>query len=82
MASFLGILPLIGADLCAKIPLHPTHNIFRVEIYTMYKKFVFMALADEIIKELIFYPYMNNYIHVFNVSRKAILYQKQRAISC
>jgi hypothetical protein len=49
----------------------------------MYKKFVFMASADEIIQELVFSPYMNNYEHipVFSVSRKAILYQKQRAIS-
>jgi len=48
----------------------------------MYKKFVFMDPAGEIIKELNFSLCMSNYIHVFNVSRKAILYQKQRATSC
>jgi len=41
-----------------------------------------MAPADKIIKELIFSPDMNNNVYAFNVSRKAILYQKQRAISC
>jgi hypothetical protein len=70
-AYLLGIPPLITADIYAENPPHPTLNIFRVEIYTMYKKFVFMAPADELIKELIISSYMNNYIHVFSVSRKS-----------
>jgi hypothetical protein len=55
-ASFLGIRPLITSAIYAENPPHPPHKIFRVEIHTMYKIFVFMAPADEIMEELIFSP--------------------------